>query len=318
MLSHISRKWRFAKILTIKGASSPWKIDIKKFMTSEWQNFLELDVQPKEEEVSQTPAAKEFFGSSPFPSSQMWKMEHSVLLGPKLSCPCSISEKSSRRLFGSKANKNAEKKQGTATIKSSWRSTRKSLLPELKACSALIAMGNSPVPKLPLRTVVKKTPELETPLNLESSQFVETLPLIGSPYGPPPSPEILKTYLHQSEYRIIMPCGPSAPIMLSVQHLKEQFMSFGEVLVLANQDVLGMKRELAVTLKIPNQSFGTATVVKKMLLSMNFEEQLMWRTSSDGLIVTQSLWSLKGHPAPYWQLVSGSPVTSIPVCGIRI
>lgn len=77
--------------------------------------------------------------------------------------------------------------------------------------------------------------------------------------------------------------------------------------VLENPAALGKKQEPTLTLKIHGPNGGAVTQVNKMLSSMNLEVVLMYRTSCDGSIVTQSEWSVKEVQLLYARQLSGSP-----------
>lgn len=70
-------------------------------------------------------------------------------------------------------------------------------------------------------------------------------------------------------------------------------MSIGDLLQLASLEEPGGKLEWQLTLKIPAQNSGMATVVSRMLSSMNFEESSTLRFSSSGVTVIQSSWKTK-------------------------
>lgn len=90
-------------------------------------------------------------------------------------------------------------------------------------------------------------------------------------------------------------------------------MSTMEEPELVKAEELGPKPEWMLILRIHGPSGGADTQVKKMLFSMNFEEELISRTCSDGSIGTRFEWrkrelqpslkpSLSGLPVIYHQM----------------
>jgi len=208
-------------------------------------------------------------------------------------------------LPGSKVKRSVDLRPGMNTI-SSWRpSPRKCLYPELLECLEEAPMVNSQDQKLPTNMWEKKRLALEQRLNLGLNRFGGTPRPTGSPYGPPPSPEISMPSQQMSEWLVIMPCELSEVTSHSLKQLKEEFMSFGVVQERANHGVLGMKQELVLTLSVLEPSFGTATRINNTLLLMNFVEVLMWRTCSDGLTVIRSVWKSKEAQDLSMPLLSG-------------
>lgn len=94
-------------------------------------------------------------------------------------------------------------------------------------------------------------------------------------------------------YDIIHHSSESERISLSLSPLKDKSMCIMarpelESLVehLKKQDMIRTQRILAL-------NSGMATKVRRTLFSMNFEEELTYRTCSDGWIVIQSWWKSK-------------------------
>ena len=253
---------------------------------------------------AQTLVDKESSGSSPSPprtpSVLEWKAVTSLMA-----------------LSGVKVKKKEETVPVTNTI-SSWSPfPRKCLYPELLECLEEAPMVNSQDQKLPTPMWEKKRLALESRLNLGLNRFGGTTRQIGTPFGPPPSPEILTPFQQISEWCLIMHCEQSGQTMRNLKPLKEEFMSFGVVQELENLVVLGMKREKVLTLSVHDPSFGMAIKIKNMLSLMNFEEALMWRTCFDGLIVIRSVWKLKGARGPWLEEQYGSLQTWSPLVGTQ-
>ncbi|AMB42969.1 putative Rep protein [Circovirus-like genome DCCV-7] len=254
---------------------------------------------------AQNIVGKESFGSSPSPprtpSVLEWKAVTSLM-----------------DLSGVKARKK-EVNQPVMNTTSSWSPLpRKCLYPELLECLEEAPMVNSQDQKLPTHMWEKKRLALESRLNLGLNRFGGTTKPIGTPYGPPPSPEISIPSPQISEWCLIMPCEQSDQTMPNLKPLKEEFMCFGVVQELENLVVLGMKREKVLTLSVHDPSFGMAIKIKNMLSLMNFEEVLMWRTCFDGLIVIRSVWKLKGARGLWLEGQYGSLRTWSPLVGTQV
>jgi len=130
----------------------------------------------------------------------------------------------------------------------------------------------------------------------------EIVPPIGSQFGPPPSPEIYLPSSRMSVYAITGPFVQSRRIMRQLLRLSEQLMYTGVSLVPASPDRRGLWEEWTLIVKIPGQNFGVDTVIKGLLLSMNFEEVLISLISCDGQTATQYKWRLKVQAGHSWQI----------------
>jgi len=140
----------------------------------------------------------------------------------------------------------------------------------------------------------KKTPQFkEQDLNLESNPFQDVPPLNGIKSGNLLKEEILMRSPHRYVFKVIELSEQSMQTLRNQLEWSDSALYFGVKLELVSRGVLGMKQEWMLILKIPGPSFGAVTEVKKMLLSMNFEEVSMSRTSYDGWIDIQLLWKLK-------------------------
>jgi hypothetical protein len=91
----------------------------------------------------------------------------------------------------------------------------------------------------------------------------------------------------------------------------------GAELALERVEGRGRKPAWMLIVRIQDRSGGAATVVKNMLLSMNFEEESMSRTCSVGWIDIRYLWKPKDLPDHWWQSEFGLPVISILETGIQ-
>lgn len=118
--------------------------------------------------------------------------------------------------------------------------------------------------------------------------------------------ESLQTY----EYCITELSEQSQQTILCQLEWSELSMCSGVRLVLASHGVLGRKLDHSLTLKIHQASSGVDILVRKVLSSMNLEEELVSTTYSAGLTDTRSMWKSKVHPFPYVPPKSGSPATS--------
>jgi len=124
--------------------------------------------------------------------------------------------------------------------------------------------------------------------------------------------------IRQYEFCITDPCVQFLVTMQSQLLSYVQQKSIGVQLELGNLDEHGMKQDCwSLTLRIPGPSFGVATEVRQMLLSMNFEEVSTYPISLDGLTDIQSEWNSKDHLPVYVPKDSGSRATFIPESGIQ-
>lgn len=221
-------------------------------------------------------------------------------------------------LFGPPDNKKKERPPPISTGKSAWRSPRRSLYQELLESLEEESMPSSPVPKRPLPIARRPTQDSRNLSMLGPDPFVEIQRPIGSPYGPPPSPEILNPFPQMSEWSVIVPCELLDLTTPSQKPLIEGLMSFGVVQILANHVVLGMKQEKVLMLNVLDPSSGTVIKIRSMLSSMNFAEVAMWHTCSDGSIVTHAVWKSKALPDPLMLNEFGLQAMWIQDYGIQI
>jgi len=185
-----------------------------------------------------------------------------------------------------------------ATGKSSLRSRKKHLSEVSKTCLENQFMPNLAVHPPPTPTVGRMKQVLAEPdLNSVLSRLTVPKRPIGSLYGPPPSPEIWVPSRHIAELSITGLFDELVQIIHEQSQWNVNALSSGAQLELESLDVLGMKRLWKLTVKIPAPSFGMVTKWKKMLLSMNFVEELILPIYFGGLTGTLFEWRSKGVPS---------------------
>jgi len=269
--SHLTTKKydKPARLITIKEAISPLKFHHKPIQGTQrnimatWeqaQNMTRMDQDALSLMALQF-EDRESFGFSrsptPPPPAMLSQMEH-YRMG----------------YAGPKDKKKKEARRATDTINSSWRSARRSLLPQLKECLEPPVMPNSPVPKQPKLTATKKSLESVSPLKLEPSPSREIPKSTGNPSGSQLNRETWNPFPPLYEWSLIVPSGQSDQTIQWRYQLIEMLMSFGVVRVLENHDVLGTKQEMVVMLSAHDPSSGTVIKIRDMLLLMNFVEVL--------------------------------------------
>ena len=102
------------------------------------------------------------------------------------------------------------------------------------------------------------------------------------------------------EFKVIGLCEQSVLTLQSRLEWSELAKFTGVELGLGSHGELGKRQAWTLMLKIQTRSFGVGTVARELLSSMNFEEESMCLTSSDGLTVIQSTWKSKAVPV-LWQ-----------------
>jgi len=127
-------------------------------------------------------------------------------------------------------------------------------------------------------------------LNLERSPSIRQAKRIGKWFGKPQSLVESWTFPLTYEYKIIGPSGQLVVTTRALLRLFESLMSSGVYLVLANQGGPGKKLVYCLTVKVQDLSSGMAIKVKNMLYSMNFVEESMFHTCSDGSTGTLVEW----------------------------
>lgn len=133
--------------------------------------------------------------------------------------------------------------------------------------------------------------------------------MIGTKSGPKRKRETSKEFPATFDFDITVQYDQSHPIMLDLLDAIDDASSSGVKLELVNHIEHSLKRENERTLKVRQLSSGTATRVKNMLYSMNFEEQSLSSTYLDGLINIHAWWKLKDPQYLFVQRPSGSPQT---------
>lgn len=121
---------------------------------------------------------------------------------------------------------------------------------------------------------------------------------------------IWKKSLPMFTFDITTPCAESLLTFYDRFLWFDPAMSSLDLPVLESLEKPGSEPDWKLTLKIPAQSGGAATQARKLLSSMNFVEQSMWPTCSDGWTGILSVWKQKAELDPYVQSVSSSQATS--------
>lgn len=164
----------------------------------------------------------------------------------------------------------------------------------------------------------KKVPCPERDLKLEVNPFEEMSQETGKPYGIVPKEGTWSPSPQTLEYVVTGLSVRSAKTTM-FQLLSNVIALFtGAKLELENLAELGKKPEIWLTLKIRGPNSGVDTVVKQVLLSMNFEETLTSHICSDGLTGIQSAWRSKEARFHSALRNFGSRLTSIQNSGIPI
>jgi len=151
----------------------------------------------------------------------------------------------------------------------------------------------------------RRTPELANHFNLDLNPFKETQKQTGIEF----------VISHLPDKWMMSPVKYTFDITATFKEFEwTRFNLFpwndlqpysGVLLEPANPDEPGKKPEDPLTAKIHVQSFGVAIMVSKTLSSMNFEEQSIYPTYSDGWIVILSGWKLKEALFPWRPQSSG-------------
>lgn len=196
----------------------------------------------------------------------------------------------------------------TSTGKSWSPSPRKKLFVSFDQPLETNPIGNSRGPSPQTTTSGKKTPEYQEPnLNSDANQSGETRQTTGNPSGNMPLQDVYWPSRHQYVFKITELSELSRRTLLDQIQWSELVTYTGVQLVQESRALLGNEQVWTLTLKIPGQSFGAATVAKKMLSLMNFGVESTSRTCSDGWIVTQLLWRSKEAPLYFAPKRFGSP-----------
>lgn len=208
----------------------------------------------------------------------------------------------SQVVAGSEVNLNKVKRQGMSTGRSAVRSRSRSLSRRSKRSLGSPVMQNSQDQKQQETMSGRNKQESQTrSLNLEPNPSIDLVDQTGSPSGTWQRAETLMPLRHRSEFVITGVSGRFARILRDQLEWSELASFSGAQLVLESQGELGKKLLWTVTLRTLSQSFGVVTAVRKMLLSMNLEEESRSVTYCDGWIDIRSMWRLKAlvfHSVP--------------------
>lgn len=143
----------------------------------------------------------------------------------------------------------------------------------------------------------RKTPELKAPSSSsEDSPCVETTQPIGMTSGTTHKEDYLKKFRQTCVYNITGHYEPLERITRSLKLWYDNALCSVDPLVLVSPDEPGKKLVYLLILRIHELNSGTATEIKNMLLSMNFEALSTYPTCSDGLIGTLVLWRSRDLP----------------------
>ena len=189
---------------------------------------------------------------------------------------------------------------GIFTGRSAWGSTRRVLFPQSPASLARSCMPRSPEAQRPPSMCGRKTPGSPTPSSSSESVYqAERSPRLGSHLGRWPLPVTLEpsAQIRVQSYRTLRAIGADFAKPVGMVELAK---FTGVELGLGSHGELGKRQAWTLMLKIQTRSFGVGTVARELLSSMNFEEESMCLTSSDGLTVIQSTWKSKAVPV-LWQ-----------------
>lgn len=136
-----------------------------------------------------------------------------------------------------------------------------------------------------------------------------TIQRTGMPFGYMQCWEMLAQSPHQYEFKVTGLSSKSLQTTWLHPLWYEFVMSTGASLAQESREELGMLPVGTLILKIQDPSFGAVTETKRLLSSMNFEEELTSGMYCDGSIAIQSLWKSKAvqcHSSP-------PPSTSHPI-----
>lgn len=155
-------------------------------------------------------------------------------------------------------------------------------------------------------TCGRRTPESPTPSSsLGRNPLKETQKKTGKQYGNLQRRDGMKKWIRRYEWYIIELSEPSLVTIRNQLEWSELATFSGVELAVVSHAELGKKREWTLTLNVPCQNSGVATVAKKTLSSMNFVEVSRSATCSDGLIDIQSTLKLRDQAFPWQQKTYG-------------
>lgn len=186
-------------------------------------------------------------------------------------------------------------KEDICTGKFSPPLTRRSLLPELLACSENITPSSQEVPPLEAMYGRMKRQFLPPGLNLGNALLTQEAKLTGTWYGNAPSPETLNPYPRSYGLKVIVPSVLSEAISRRLTQWFVHASCFGVLQERVNRREPGRKQETVLTLNLHDPNSGMVTSMKNMLSSMNLEEISTLGTFSPGWTDIPYEWRLKGH-----------------------
>lgn len=214
-------------------------------------------------------------------------------IGSSLCPPTCLCLTCLKAIHGSEASSN-EEKEDSYTGSSASPLPRKLLFPRSKKPLDKNVMPNLHEVKQRQSTFGKKRLGLkELNLNLAPENSNETMDTTGTKYGKQPKQVLyMKSHL-QYEFKVTELSEQSVQTLRNQLEWSDLVMYTGVQLALESQGKLGSLPEWTLTLKIQTRSSGVDTMVRKMLLSMNLEEELMSHTCCAGWTDIRSMWKLK-------------------------
>lgn len=242
--------------------------------------------------------------SSGYSRSRTTSMSHQPL-SLTGSCGSQASEKSEQE--GSITGKSYAPSQLSARLKASGSASDPIML-------------SSPTPQEPTRMSSKTKPPFQTQgLNLGHARSLETTNETGMTSGWPRNPDNSNEFPQMYVLLVTGPYGLLSRIMRQQYLWYDGRWCTGVQQQLENPKMPGAKQEWQLMLKIHGPSSGMDTLVIQTLSSMNFVEELMLPTFSDGLTVIQSEWILKGRQHRSLRRVSGSlPISPLGNGGLNL
>lgn len=232
---------------------------------------------------------------------------------------------STTMLRTSKAKENGVSRLDTSIGRLSSTSRKRDLSSPSKGSSLLERIMNSPVLPRPKNMSGKKTPEFqEASLKLESNPSYDLEKPTGMKSGNPQEAEtswlspLMYEVLNLNECNVIATSDELGLILQSLLPLNVEFTYFGVLPVLENPEGHGMRRVSLLTLRVPLQSSGMVTKIKKMLSSMNLEEISASLTCYDGWTDTPCWLKLRDQASYCLLAQSGSQATCRLPAGILL
>ncbi|AYP28915.1 MAG: hypothetical protein [Saothovirus cruti] len=207
-------------------------------------------------------------------------------------------------------------KVGSNTIRYSSSPIGRCLWPRSEECGPLsLDTGSLPDPKPPRTTFGKISHALESPLNLVKGPSREIQALTGNKSRGSLNQVSWKRSPETYTSVIILTSAVSGQTLYNQLLWTECVQYFGAQLVQESRIEPGDSPVMMHSVKIHVQSSGAATSVKLMLLSMNFEEVLTFRTCCAGSTNIRSEWKSKDPVSPSWPRRSLSPRICTPPPG---